>query len=252
MHYARPVAPPNRLAAPTRRRPVLLASTLVVIAGCTPEPITSQGDQVSGLYNLFGVAAVVIFVVVAGLIGWSLIRYRARPGDEELPSQFHTNLGLEITWFAIPQVIVIGLFIATAIVLNNVNEEADDPAVTVAVEAFQWGWRFEYGGTDVSITGIPQDPAQIVLPAGQPITFVLNSEDVVHAFYIPRFLTKRDVIPGKENRFSVTIEEEGTYRGHCAEFCGLLHDQMPFTVEVVSVDSFESWLQQRGDEDGNG
>lgn len=223
-----------------------------VISGCAPDSITSQGEDVGNLYNVFGVVAAIIFIVVAGLIGWSLIRYRATPEDGELPDQFHTNLGLEITWFAIPQVIVIGLFIASAVVLNTVNDEADDPAVTIDVVAFQWGWRFDYEGTDVGVVGIPQDPAQIVLPVDRPITFVLSSEDVNHAFYIPRFLTKRDVIPGRENRFSVTIEEEGTYQGFCAEFCGLLHDRMPFTVEVVSADSFESWLEQEEGDDGDG
>ena len=237
-----------------RGRKIVVAAAFVplIVPACTPEPITSQGEQVSDLYTIFSVIAAVIFVVVAGLIGWSLIRYRARPGDDELPPQFHTNLKLEITWFAIPQAIVIGLFIATAFVLVDVNDEADDPAVTVDVEAFQWGWRFGYGGTDVSIIGIPQDPAEIVLPVNEPITFVLNSNDVVHAFYIPKFLNKRDVIPGKENRFSVTIQEEGTYQGFCAEFCGLLHDRMPFTVQAVSSASFESWLEGQGDDDGDG
>ncbi len=204
--------------------------------------------MVKTLYDVFTIIAAVIFVIVAGLIAWSIVRYRAKPGDNELPEQFHSNVKLEILWFAIPTFIVIGLFVVSALALGTVNDEADDPAAVVKVQGFQWGWRFDYEGSDVSITSRPDEPAQISLPVGEPVTFVITSNDVQHSFYIKEFLVKRDAVPGRENRLPVTIQEEGTYGGVCAEFCGLLHYDMPFIINAVPADEYETWLEDQASE----
>ncbi|MGH2791965.1 MAG: cytochrome c oxidase subunit II [Actinomycetota bacterium] len=232
-----------------RRRPIVaLGGLSLATAGCAPQAGNEQGDAVKGLYDVFSVTAAVIFVIVAGLIAWSIIRYRAKPGDNELPDQFHSNVKLEVLWFAIPTVIVIGLFIISAVVLNDINEEAQEPAAVVNVQAFQWGWRFDFEDAGVTITSRPGDAAAISLPVGEPITFVISSNDVVHSFYIHEFLLKRDAIPGKENRLAITINEEGTYGGQCAEFCGLLHSEMPFTIDAVSLDEYRAWLEEQQSE----
>lgn len=224
------------------------ALALVGAPACAPEPVGSRGQAISGLYETFFVIAAVVFVVVAGLIGWSIVRYRARPGDDSLPRQTAHNLPLEIAWFAIPQIVVVVLFVLSAGALQEVNEASADPAVTINVEGFQWGWRFTYEGEAVAVEGIPQDPADIVVPTGVPLRFELHSEDVDHSFYVPRWLIKRDLIPGRVNRIHYTIEEEGTYRGACAEFCGLLHHRMLFTIRAVSPQAYEQWLTDRRQE----
>ena len=220
-------------------------------AACAPDPIGGQGAAVKDLYDVFFYVAAVVFTVVAGLIGWSIVRFRKKPGDDGLPPQTKHNLALEVTWFAIPTVIVIGLFVLSAGALRQVNEEHPDPYLTVTVDSFQWGWRFTYEDEAVVIEGLPDRPAEVVVPVGEPLRFDLESSDVVHSFYVPRFLVKRDMIPGETNRIDYTIEEEGTFTGECAEFCGLLHDRMLFTLEAVPVDEFESWLadQRTGNED---
>ncbi len=229
------------------RRPIVLLSTclLVFVVGCAPQPVNSQGQEVKGLYDLFSIVAAVIFVLVAGLIAWSILRYRAKPGDNDLPDQFHSNVKLEILWFAIPTVIVIGLFVSSAVVLDRINDEDEGPTV-IDVEGFQWGWRFTYEDEDVSVISTPDDPAAISVPVGEPLTFVITANDVVHSFYITEFLLKRDAIPGRTNRLPITIDEEGTYGGRCAEFCGLLHYDMPFTIDAVPVDEYETWLDEQG------
>ncbi len=180
---------------------------------------------------------------MAGLIGWSILRFRKR--DDEEPPQTKHNLALEVTWFAIPTAIVVVLFVLSAQTLGDVNEEHPDPAVTLTVEAFQWGWRFTYEDEAVVVEGLPEEPAKIVLPVDQPLRFDLVSADVVHSFYVPRFLVKRDAVPGTTNRIDYVIREEGTYDGECAEFCGVLHDSMPFMIEAVPADEFEEWLAAR-------
>jgi cytochrome c oxidase subunit 2 len=241
---------------PRRRPPLLVAIALMafVAASCTPSPVTLQGEDVSSLYRFFFVAAIVVFCITAGLIAWSIIRYRAKEGDNELPDQYHSNVKLEIAWFAIPQILVIILFLFSAAVLTDIDAEPSERSgepVTVQVQGFQWGWSFDYEGSDVSLTGIPEDLVTITLPVDRPITFELTSDDVIHAFYVPKFLIKRDVVPGRVNRINVTIDETGTYQGFCAEFCGLLHSHMLFRINAVSDAEFDNWLEkQEGAADG--
>ncbi len=211
-----------------------------VIAGCTASPVTVEADQVRGLYDIFLVAAGAVFVVVAGLIGWSIVRYRSR-GSTELPAQTRTNLALELIWWALPTALVIGLFIASAQVLGQVDRTAD-PSVNVRVDASQWQWRFTYLTQGVVISGAPGNPPELVLPVGERIGLELVTDDVIHAFFVPRFLVKRDLVPGITNHLDLTINAEGTYSGQCAEFCGLLHDRMLFTVRAVTASEFATWL----------
>lgn len=204
------------------------------------------------LYDLFLYIAAGIFVLVAGLLAYNILRFRDPDPDArteagaELPKQFHTNLKLEIMWFAIPTIIVAFLFVSSIAVLGDVNEMEDD-AVVVEVTAFQWGWRFEYEG--VSLESLPDSPATVVLPVGLPLAFELDSPDVIHNFSVPRFLIKRDVVPGQTNRIDITIDQPGTYRGACAEFCGLLHARMDFDIEAVPVDEWRDWLTTQGEEE---
>jgi cytochrome c oxidase subunit 2 len=235
------------------RRPTLLSAvaSLVLLSACAPQAVTEQGLEVNALYTIFFWVAAGVFAITAGLIGWSIVRYRAKPGDNELPKQFHQNLKLEVVWFAIPQIIVVGLFVLSAFALSEVNERKSEPAATVRVTGYQWGWRFEYEGTDVEVVGTPQDPAEVMVPTGD-VAFILTSVDVVHSFYVPKFLFKRDTVPGRDTRVDVTISEEGTYAGVCAEFCGLLHDRMTFSITSVAPSEFEGWLETVGGDDGDG
>jgi len=230
---------------PLRRSPRSLAikglpAVLVVLAGCTSRPVTVEADQVHSLYDIFLIAAAIVFVVVAGLIGWSIVRYRSR-GSTDLPVQTRTNLALELIWWALPTALVIGLFIVSAQVLGQVDRTAD-PTVNVRVESFQWQWRFTYAKQNVVITGAPGNPPELVLPTDERIGLELVTDDVIHAFFVPRFLVKRDLVPGITNHLDLTINAEGTYSGQCAEFCGLLHDRMLFTVRAVSPAEFNAWL----------
>lgn len=221
------------------------AAGLATLSSCAPRSASVAGARINSLYDVFLWVAAVIFVIVAGLIGLSIFRFRdnapeARTEDgAELPPQFHTNLKLEILWFAIPTVIVVFLFISSIDVLGEVNDTKPD-TVTVEVTGFQWGWLFEYEG--VTLESLPGAPATVVLPTDVPLAFELNSPDVIHNFYVPRFLVKRDVLPGHENRLDLVIEDPGTYRGACAEFCGLLHARMDFNIKAVELEEWQSWL----------
>ena len=210
-----------------------------------PPGATEQGRAISGLWGVFFVAALAVGGVVSALILWSVLRYRRREGGRS--AQFRDNLPLEITYTVIPIVIVSALFVLTFRVENRVSRlpdpgAPDAPVTTIEVTAFDWSWRFDYGN-DVVVTGTPDDPPEMVVPAGETVRIVLTSEDVVHSFYIPDFLFKRDATPGLVQRFDLLVDREGVYSGQCAEFCGLDHARMTFTVRAVSPAEFSAWLE---------
>jgi cytochrome c oxidase subunit 2 len=217
----------------------------LLLGGCLPATVTDEGRRVADLYTVFMAAAAVVFVIVAGLISWVVVRDRAR-GATDLPAQTHANARLELGWWALPTLVVIGLFVATASVLARVDASAPDDALTVEVNAFQWGWRFTLPDEGVIVVGDANEPPRLVLPVDRPVQFVLTSPDVVHSFFVPEFLVKRDNVPGQDNRLTVTVRQQGIYAGQCGEFCGLLHERMTFELEAVSAERFEAWLAEHG------
>jgi cytochrome c oxidase subunit II len=228
---------------PRRRAPAarwLAAALVLAAAGCTPQSVTEEGRSIQSLYNLFLYVAAVIFLIVSALVVWSVIRYRRR-GDE-LPRQVHGNNRLELTWTLIPTVIVLALFGFTLAAQDRVLDDTGDPDMNVTVTAFQWSWRFTYEGTGAEVVGTPEEIPELVLPVGQTIRVKLVSGDVVHSFYVPQTLFKRQAIPGTDNEFDLTFEKVGLYHGQCTQFCGLDHPDMVFRVRVVSPGEFQSWL----------
>jgi cytochrome c oxidase subunit 2 len=126
---------------------------------------------------------------------------------------------------------------------NTVDATSAQPAVSVRIEGFQWGWRFTYLNADGSAAGSPIvgdqfAPPVLRLPAFETVRLTLVSDDVAHSFYVPHFLFKRDLIPGVNNTVELYIDQVGTYVGHCAEFCGLHHADMNFSVQAVPKDQF--------------
>jgi len=223
------------------RRGAGLAAAAICLAGCMPEPATVQGRDVATLYNYFMVAAAFVGLLVAGLITWSVIRYRAR-GSQDLPPQTHGHFWLEVTWWALPTLLTLVLIVGTSIVLGRVDAAPPANSLKVEVTGFQWGWRFTYPDAGVTVTGTAADPQRISLPVSRPVTFILKSADVVHSFFVPHLLVKRDTVPGRVNELTVTFDQQGTYAGQCGEFCGLLHADMRFEIDAVSEAAFESWL----------
>jgi cytochrome c oxidase subunit 2 len=214
-----------------------------------PPPATVQAEEVSGLYNVVFAMAVVIFIAVEGLIIWSILRYRRRPGDVDLPAQTHGNNLVEALWTLIPTVIVLYLFAISWNTLDHVDAVSANPDVRIHVIAGQFQWQFEYldaqGNHLVTQVKPFGDGGGMAVPVGKKVYITLSSGDVIHAWYVPRFLFKRDVIPGQMNHFEFTVDpsEAGqTFRGQCAELCGTGHRTMLFNVMAMSQPDFDAWL----------
>jgi cytochrome c oxidase subunit 2 len=233
---------------PRLARIFTLASAALLTACGTAglEPAgTRQGERIGALWVVFFWAAVGVAAVVYGLILWSVARYRRRP-DRRAPPQFRSQIPIEIAYTLIPIAIVAVLFVLTFRTERQVLTLDTRPAATIRVQAFDWSWRFDYEGTEVSVIGTPDDPPEMVVPVDEPVRIELTATDVIHSFYVRDFLFKRDAIPGIPNTFDLTVDEPGTYAGQCAEFCGLDHYRMRFSIRAVPAEEFEAWLAEGG------
>jgi len=230
-----------------RRRigaPVALAAVALAVGGCLPTPATQEARAIAELYTILMGLAAVVAVIVLGLATYMIVRYRRRRGDDTLPPQIHGDRRFEAVWTAIPLATIVVLLVLTVITLQRVDAVVDGGSATVKVDvqAFRWGWRFAYPDQGILVVGVTPDGPELVVPVGEPVQVTLTANDVVHSFFVPQFLFKRDAIPGRRNVFGFTVDTAGTYRGQCAEFCGVGHSRMPFTVRAVPRAEFEAWL----------
>ena len=230
----------------------LATVAMLLVAACgtgvsvlqPPPAVTEQGKATEWLYQVVFIVAVVIFFFVEALIVYAAIRYRRRKGDDTLPPQIHGNNVLEVIWTAVPVAVVAILFVISWQTLNTVDAVSADPKLRIEVTGFQWQWQFTYPDQGITIVGLPDKQPELVVPVNETVQVKLESRDVNHGFYVPAFLFKRDVIPGKTNVFDFTPTELGTFDGHCTQFCGLLHSKMLFSVRVVSQADFDAWVVQ--------
>jgi cytochrome c oxidase subunit 2 len=220
-----------------------LVLVALAVAGCLPAAVTTEGRETARLYGILVAIAAVVVVIVLGLTVFAIVRYRRRPGDDTLPEQVHGNVRYEAVWTGIPILTIGVLLVLTVLVLNTFDTAARaSAAVDIRVTGFRWGWRFEYPSERVVVEGLGEPGPEVWVPVGENVHVTLTGSDVIHAFFVPQFLFKRDAIPGHETEFAFTVDEPGTYRGQCAEFCGIGHSRMPFTVVASSRADYDAWL----------
>jgi cytochrome c oxidase subunit II len=260
---------------PTRRGPARRVAQLTGLAllvvplttGCSveevlrfgwPVGVTPQAEAMRELWTWSAVAALIVGVITWGAMFWAIAFHRKRKGDDGTPPrQTQYNLPLEITFTVIPTIIVAVLFAFTVNVQNYVDTDAPDPDVRVDVTAFQWNWEFAYPDTQdaegqpVSTLGTSDTIPLLVLPTQRRIEFTQSSNDVIHSFFVPEFLFKRDVFPmpevnDQDNVWQIDgIEREGAFVGRCAELCGTYHAMMNFEVRAISPELYDQWIGLR-------
>ena len=210
------------------------------------------------LHMVCMVVCAIIGVIVFGVMIYSLIHHRKSKGYK--PASFHDNPRLEIIWSIIPFLILVGLAVPATRVLIRMDDTRQSE-VTVKIVGYQWRWQYEYLDQGISYFSTLSTPyAQIqnkekknewyllevdkplVLPVNKKIRFLVTSNDVVHSWWVPELGIKRDAIPGFMYEAWATIEKAGTYRGQCAELCGVNHGFMPIVVEAVSQEDFDKWV----------
>jgi cytochrome c oxidase subunit 2 len=241
-----------------------------VLAGCTQqqlrgylpgEPgITNHTDAITGLWVTSWIILLGVGVLVWGLIIWVAVVYRRRKGQTGLPVQLRYNMPIEIFYTVVPLILILGFFAFTARDQAQIEEPTPDPDVQIQVFGKRWAWDFNYlnegpDGKGVYYQGVQAqeiDEAPFIdydqlpvlyLPVGSTVELDIQSRDVVHSFWVPDFLYKKDMLPGKTNHIYFTPLKEGTYMGKCAELCGEYHSLMLFQVKVVSQAEYDQYIQ---------
>ncbi len=219
-----------------------LAMLALALVGCSPEryPQTALlplsdfariGDHVQDqtFYWALGV-----FILVEGALVYSIFKFRGRPDDPE-PSQIHGNTTIEIVWTLIPALILAAIAVPTVKGIFDTNHTPPG-ALKIEVIGHQWWWEFRYPDAGVTTAN------EMYIPAGRTVEVLINSGDVVHSFWPPRFSGKRDVFPGRETRLWWKADSTGLFPGQCAEYCGIQHARMAFHIRSVTQGDFDGWI----------
>lgn len=226
-------------------------------------PATDIAGQVYGLHMLILWICIGIFILVFGLMFYSIFKHRKSVGHKAV--QFHENHLLEVVWTIIPVIILAAMaYPATKTIVAMKDTSAAD--MSIKVTGSQWKWAYDYLDQDVkfiSTLSTPQDQVHnkaekgenyllevdnpLVVPVGKKVKILLTASDVIHAWWVPSFGVKQDAIPGFVRETWFRADKIGTYRGQCAELCGKAHGFMPIVVEVKEQADYDAWLSAQKD-----
>jgi cytochrome c oxidase subunit 2 len=249
-------------------------SGAVLLSGCSKEelkigfmPLDSVGatnhtEAYTHLWVGGWIAALLVGLVTWGLMLFCLIAYRRRKHDRGLPVQMGYNMPIEIFYTIVPIILVVGFFGQTVHTLNQTTEDKTPGEQKIEVVGKQWAWDFNYVTEDAYYAGVQanldgtekpgKNAPTLYLPANTNLEIELRSRDVIHSFWVPAFLEKRDMIPGQPNTLHLKALKEGEYMGKCAELCGEFHSEMLFNVKVVSMEEFKAQTKQLRDSGNKG
>lgn len=226
----------------------------MVLAGCArnaPQdaldpagPLARSADSL--FKTVFWAAVVPIFVIVEGALLFFVLRYRQR-SDKDAPVQTHGHTPVEVIWTIIPAAILAVVAVPTIAKIFEFAKRPSGDVLEVTVKAHQWWWEYQYPDLGPS----PDRPLiganELHIPIDRPVLVTLESEDVIHAFWVPRLSGKQDVVPGRKNHLTLIAEEPGEYLGQCAEYCGLSHANMRLKVIAMTQDDFDAWAEAQAD-----
>ncbi len=236
------------------------------------DPVTEVARDIFGLHMLIFWICVVIFVLVFGVMFYSIFAHRKSKNYE--PSQFSHSTSVEIVWTIVPFLILVVMAVPATQVLIKM-EDTTKSDLTIKITGYQWKWGYEYLDSGINFYSTLSTPREqidqfdkenavepgenylletdnvLVVPSGKKVRALITANDVIHAWWIPAFGTKKDAIPGYINElwFNVDVGKEGIYRGQCAELCGKDHAYMPIVVKVVTSAEFDSWVAAGGNFD---
>jgi cytochrome c oxidase subunit II len=230
-------------ASRSSRLVTALCLLTLVLAGCSPEhyPQTTllpRGDFARIADDLLDTTvkwALLVFVLVEGVLVYSIFRFRGKPGDPE-PHQTHGNTTVEIIWTVIPALILAAIAVPTVRAIFQTNATPKQDALTIEVVGHQWWWEFRYPEYNITTAN------EIHIPMGRTVSLRMGSADVVHSFWVPQFAAKRDVFASRETRMWFKAEAEGDYPGECAEFCGIQHARMGYRIRAQKPEEFRAWV----------
>jgi cytochrome c oxidase subunit 2 len=245
---------------PTVIRAVVLgaiASIIGVVLGLLinwfPAQGSTQADKIDTFWDVLIICSVPIFVLVTSVVLVSVIKFRMRPGEEDLDGPpIHGNTRLEVIWTSLPATLLIALCAYAYIVLHDIEKapaKSQGREMHVKVIGQQFTWAFEYTGTD----GKKFTTTQLYVPEGKSVRFDVTSKDVLHDFWVPAWRMKIDAVPGITTHYRITPKKTGkkvAYPVVCAELCGLGHAFMRQTAHVLPQNDFDAWMAKQSEGGG--
>jgi len=248
-----------KLGSLTRLWPLAILPAVLLLSSCEapggvspifPTPVSPNGQDIFDTYIGISIPAIIIFIGVELALLWVVIRYRrSKQPSGYIPPQIHGNFRLEVVWTAIPLVVVL------AIALYSFNElQKDFQPITnydfeIVVSGHQFGWNYTYpqaGGFTIHQEGtLAGDVTPFVVPVNSLIRLRLQGTDVIHSWWVPAISGKTDAVPGYDNFTWLKIDRVGTWRGECAELCGVGHSTMQIIVQSMTQSDFNAWVQQQ-------
>jgi cytochrome c oxidase subunit 2 len=232
---------------------------LIILAGCWQrafadpagvtnifKPLSEPAQEIKEMSILVLAICAVIFLIMFGLLVYTLVRFRHRPGDEASePPQIYGSNQIELAWTVLPILIVFVLILATSRTIADIqNRKAAPGAVQATVIGHQWWWEIRYpelGIVTANELHVPTSDGS----KRQPTFLKLQSADVAHSFWVPQLAGKTDLIPNRENRMWIDPTQPGIYLGNCAEYCGMQHARMLIRVIVHPPAEFERWVAEQ-------
>jgi len=246
-----------------------LAALLLLLAGCASEhPLDSftadagpSSERITNLFFPILIVAIIVLILVEGAIIYMIRRFRAKKHlatspidpydpdnpveltDEPLPAQTHGNVRLEIAWTIIPTLILAVISAFTLVTIFDLEEvTASEDSMRVTVVGQQWWWEFQYhldGNTDSAPDFVT--PGELVIPVGQQVPLQITARDVIHSYWIPQLIGKKDGVPGRMHDWTIEASRPGRYLGACTEFCGLAHGYMRMYTVALPTDDWTDW-----------
>ncbi len=221
----------------------LVLCVALVSSGCIQNPISAKAQDIHRLFYIILWLALPVFLVVWGSLLICVVRFRHRRGDTSEPRQTAGNNGTIALFFIGPLIIITLSLLFGETTLAKV-EHPDPPGEHLRITGFQWEWSADYVDHGFTVTGVTNKKSMVMeLPVDKPVHVTLLSHDVIHEFYVPQLLFMKNAIPGHPNTFSFTPDKLGTFRGRCAQYCGLWHSHMTFVMKVVTPEAFASWVK---------
>ena len=232
---------------------VVLALFAILAISCAEDapqdylnrPAGEVAEKADRLWDLTFFIATAVFFLVEGLLVFTIVRFRHKPGREA--RQFHGNTKVEVILTAIPALILAGIAVPTIRTITELGEKPQDPLnIEVVAHRFWWEYRYlDHGFVTANEMHIPVDKDVYVTLEGATTDLVTNQNEVIHSFWPARLAGTQDIIPGRTTTMRFSADEPDTYEGQCKEYCGLGHGYMRLTVVAEPQDDFDEWVEQQ-------
>jgi cytochrome c oxidase subunit 2 len=212
---------------------------LALIPGWLPDAASDEAGRIDFVFWFVTGICIFIFAIVAAILAYAVLKFRAKPDDDSDGPPIHGHTGLEIAWTAVPTILVTAIAVVSAIVLAKDDAQGADP-LRVNVYAQQYFWSYTYP------TFGNKKSAVLRLPVNRSIVLSMHAKDVLHSFWVPEFRQKQDLVPGITPTLHITPNKVGTYPVVCTELCGLGHGLMRSRVIVMEPQAFQQWAEKKG------